>query len=710
MENQNVSSIDTTPTSTTAGSGSVTNDRGKQPEVLILGKRNVDDRKKSQIWDHFTKLDGDPSKPRAACNYCRRHYACHTILNGTSNMWSHLKVCKKFPFVVDKKQKLLVLEPKKDSDESEDKNMGTLKAIGFNQEECRLALAQMIIVDELPFKFVEGRGFKSFLRKLQPRFDSRSRFTVMKDCLKIYVDEKEILKIALRGQRLCLTTDTWTSIQNINYMSLTAHWIDNEWKLHKRILNFCQVSNHTGEVIGQVIENCLLEWGIDKLFTVTVDNASSNNVTISYLKNVMIDWPFNILENYHLHVRCCAHIVNLIVGDGLKEIHDSVVKIRNAIRFVRSSPARELVFKKCAEKLHIECKKLLCLDCATRWNSTYLMLDAAEKFEKVFVRLGESEPRYMGYFLEVDSKGNKKNIGPPNSDDWGNGRILVKFLKIFYTVTLKFSGSLHVTSNSFFNELIYMHSNLSKLCKSRDNILSGMAMKMMLKFEKYWGYDANQNFILYVANVLDPRFKLKYVEFCFGELYDFHQARDLTTKVKDHLVGLYEFYLRADEVKDVNRHIYDVNDVDCNDTDVNVNTFARFKRHLQKEESVENKNEVERYLNDGCEDPDDEKLDILGWWKVNGSKYKILSKVAQHVLAIPVSTVASESSFSTGGRILDQFRSSLSPATVQALVCCQNWLHHGEIPIDITTLIDDYEKYEKLESGYFSYTFVFLFY
>ena len=204
-------------------------------------------------------------------------------------MCSHLKVCKKFPFVVDKKQKLLVLEPKKDSDESEDKNMGTLKAIGFNHEECRLALAQMIIIDELPFKFVEGRGFKSFLRTIQPRFDSLSRFTVMKDCLKIYVDEKEILKIALRGQRLCLTIDAWTSIQNINYMSLSAHWIDSEWKLHKRILNFCQVSNHTGEVIGQVIENCLLEWGIDKLFTVTVDNASSNNVTISYLKNVMID-------------------------------------------------------------------------------------------------------------------------------------------------------------------------------------------------------------------------------------------------------------------------------------------------------------------------------------------------------------------------------------------------------------------------------------
>ena len=89
----------------------------------------------------------------------------------------------------------------------------------------------------------------------------------------------------------------------------------------------------------------MLEWGIDKLFTVTVDNASSNNVTISYLKNVMIDWSFNILSNDHLHVSCCAHIVNLIVGDGLKNTNALVVKIRNAIRFVRYSLARQLVFK-----------------------------------------------------------------------------------------------------------------------------------------------------------------------------------------------------------------------------------------------------------------------------------------------------------------------------------------------------------------------------
>jgi len=237
-------------------------------------------------------------------------------------------------------------------------------------------------------------------------------------------------------------------------------------------------------------------------------------------------------------------------------------------------------------------------------------------------------------------------------EDWENARTLLKFLKIFYMVTLKFSGSLHVTSNSFFNELIYMHTNLLQLCKSRDNLLSGMAMNMMSKFEKYWGYGANQNFLLYVANVLDPRLKLKYVKFCFGELYDHDKAQLLTKKVRDNLVSLYEFYLKADEVVDDNRHKQDVNDA-IDDMEIDVNTLARFKRHLLEEDSVENRNEVERYLVDGCEDPNDDKLDILGWWKINASKYKILLKVAQHVLTIPISTVASESAFSIGGHILD---------------------------------------------------------
>ena len=115
-------------------------------------------------------------------------------------MWSHLKVYKKFPFVVDKKQKLLVLEPNKAGGESGDRSVGTLKAIGYDYDKCRHALVKMVIIDELPFNFVEGKGFRLFFRTLQPRFDIPSRFTIMRDCLKFYVEEKDRLRTALRGQ------------------------------------------------------------------------------------------------------------------------------------------------------------------------------------------------------------------------------------------------------------------------------------------------------------------------------------------------------------------------------------------------------------------------------------------------------------------------------------------------------------------------------
>ena len=59
---------------------------------------------------------------------------------------------------------------------------------------------------------------------------------------------------------------------------------------------------------------------------------------------------------------------------------------------------------------------------------------------------------------------------------------------------------------------------------------------------------------------------------------------------------------------------------------------------------------------------------------MNGSKYPILEKIAKDVLAAPVFTVASKSAFSIGRRIIDAYKSSLTSAMVEALICTKNWL------------------------------------
>ena len=69
--------------------------------------------------------------------------------------------------------------------------------------------------------------------------------------------------------------------------------------------------------------------------TLTIDNASSNYTAIAYLKK-RFKRVF-VLDEDFVHVRYCAHILNLIVCDDLKDVNDTLIRIQNIVRFVKSS-------------------------------------------------------------------------------------------------------------------------------------------------------------------------------------------------------------------------------------------------------------------------------------------------------------------------------------------------------------------------------------
>jgi len=237
-----------------------------------------------------------------------------------------------------------------------------------------------------------------------PKFNVPSRTTITRDCLKHFLEEKLKLKVYFKNtsQRvcLCLTTDTWTSIQRINYMVLTAHYVNDKWNMQKKIISFVPITSHKGEDIDMSVENCLREWGIDKIFTITVDNASSNYVAISYLTIQLKVWGQSICDNKFLHVRCVAHILNLIVCDGLKDATPSISRVRSLVRWVRQSPSRIKKFEECVEIEKIEKNTSLILDVSTRWNSTYSMLNVAIDFKRAFNRLASKDPLFK---LEMES-------------------------------------------------------------------------------------------------------------------------------------------------------------------------------------------------------------------------------------------------------------------------------------------------------------------
>ncbi|XP_050254848.1 zinc finger BED domain-containing protein RICESLEEPER 2-like [Quercus robur] len=274
----------------------------------------------------------------------------------------------------------------------------SLNTYQFDQVRVRNKLACMVILHEYPLSMVDHIGFKEFVADLQPMFKLVTRNTLKSDILKIYDNEREkALKMTDKnGSRMAITTDMWTSSnKKRGFMVITTHFIDHTWTLQSRVLRFvCVPSPHMKDVLAEVLVDCFLEWNIDrKLSTITVDNCSTNDAMIRLLLN-KLDTSSLMLGGSMLHMRCAAHILNLIVQDRLSLIGDGIERIRDSVIYWTGSPKRRQKFEENACQLRLQCTKELVLDCKTRWNSTYLMLSTALIYKDVFSCLAKCEISY----------------------------------------------------------------------------------------------------------------------------------------------------------------------------------------------------------------------------------------------------------------------------------------------------------------------------
>lgn len=729
---------------TTRIKASINVDEEEVDETPTKRRRNMP---VSIVWQHFERLKGDPNEPYARCKYCGATYACHSKRNGTGTMKNHLESCKKYPFERkrDSFQKTSAFKPKEETarigplqlvcdpkEETDGDGPSQVLCESISSESCRQTMAEMIIMEELPFKFVESKGFKRFVSKLtgsqEPKFVVPSRFTIASDILKIYVNEKQKLKdiFVKMKYKVCLTTDCWTSEQNINYMVLTAHFVDCDWKLHKKILSFSQIESYNGHTIGKAIEKNLKDWGIKRIMTLTADIASSNDATIAFLIKRFNKWL--ICNGEYMHIKCYSQILNLIVRDVFKDHNESIGRIRNAVRYVRSSPARLMKFKKCAENEKISSNSVVCLDFPNRWDSTYVMLEVALKFAKAFDRLENDEDAY-------------RNDSPPTNEDWANARLLIRFLKVFYNVTLKVSGSLYTTSNVVFHEICRIQNCLQLNSDSGNKMLSTMAKNMKAKFDKYWENDEKKNNILLcIAVVLDPRYKLKCLKYCWNNLFGPDIAMAKTRIVENVLRRLFHEYnigpssgncnsssascstsisasaSACDFANEIHSYGYmdldtfmdaDVKDDVETDVDLDYGITNSFKD--VETTTLDKESEIDVYLLDSLV-PADSNFDILCWWKQNEYRFEVLSRISRDILAIPVSTISSESTFNIGGCVVNSNRCSVAPKMMEALICTRNWLNSSPINLEIHN--QDLEEDLRFEEGihFILYFYSFLYF
>ncbi|KAJ1265943.1 hypothetical protein BS78_08G112300 [Paspalum vaginatum] len=160
----------------------------------------------------------------------------------------------------------------------------------YDHDHTRLLIAKMIIAHQYSFRMVE-KWFDILMSWMNSNYEPIGRKGIKNECMKVYESEKELLKKSLKqAESISLTTDLWTSNQNIQYMCLVAHYVDVDWVLQCRVLNFVELDPpHIGIVIAQAIFECLVEWKIeDKIMTITLHNASNNDNVVTNLKTKLL--------------------------------------------------------------------------------------------------------------------------------------------------------------------------------------------------------------------------------------------------------------------------------------------------------------------------------------------------------------------------------------------------------------------------------------
>ena len=242
-------------------------------------------------------------------------------------------------------------------------------------------------------------------------------------------------------------------------------------------------------------------------------------------------------------------------------------------------------------------------------------------------------------------------------------------MKKFYDLTEILSGTSYPTANLFYKGFCDIKLLLDDWSFSNDATISAMAISMNEKFEKYW---QQSNIALAVACFLDPRYKKKLIEYYMRKFYgDQYQVEldEFVSVVKK----LYQFYASSAPAPTIEKSKAagpsSTADVLMENVDNDLEAFL----YSQNQPGMIESNELEKYIAEPLLQIIGQ-FDILAWWKNKREEYPILTQIVRDVMAIQVSTVASESAFSAAGRVVDPYRNRLDPEIIVALICTKDWI------------------------------------
>ncbi|XP_045457255.1 zinc finger BED domain-containing protein 4-like [Melitaea cinxia] len=348
-------------------------------------------------------------------------------------------------------------------------------------------IGEMIALQNLPFNFVEGIGFRRFMQVVSPNYELREhKFYEIHVYDKIYkkitIKIREMLKLF---HKLSINMDI-CSEQSANALLLTftAHGITEDFDQRQIVLKCCLLcGNYSDDIICDYFTKMMLEWDIkEEQLHCFIHNGKSIIEKVTHLANVP-------------NVNCVVHQLQLCVCTALEtpEIKDLIAKCKQITGHCSQSQiAKEELFKIQREQLNQPTLNVI-LDCDNRWNGTYHMVER-------LLKIKDSISLYAC----------KHDIPQISPEEWLTLNKIIAVLTPFEEITTILTKMKTCISSV----IPLIHVLKHKLRIERDshktnqyiaNFIIKLIGEVNVKF-----CDLSNNMLYSLATYLDPRYKSKF--------------------------------------------------------------------------------------------------------------------------------------------------------------------------------------------------------
>ncbi|CAG8692129.1 4883_t:CDS:2, partial [Gigaspora rosea] len=321
---------------------------------------------------------------------------------------------------------------------------------------------------------------KKLILALDLCFKIPIRQTISDHVLRIYEQERAQLCNFFQNfdRKVAMIVNAWSACTNQAYLSITLHWINDDWYMQRILLDLIPLhERHTGVFIAENIIEQVEYFGLGaQLLFLTADNATNMDVCGCHLANLLQSRYNN--TNFCC-VRCTSHILYLAVKEGISVLDRSVKKAHEFTSYIRHS---QPCFEELKKVFIMKNKQFLMpdLDVNMKWNSTYIMFNKLCRIQEMtnilVVSLSNLRPLYL------------------TDDDWEKISVTTKLL----------SSSSHPTLGDLRTVFYVIMEILDDAQIELDSVKGSIAKKISNKIDHYW--DELQLYF-YEVVLLDPSTK-----------------------------------------------------------------------------------------------------------------------------------------------------------------------------------------------------------